>query len=752
MKEFKGEVLTMKKIIVLLMVALFGAVIFADAPRKLDLGANQEIFNRNLSLDFAAYINYLNYVYYIVETYNDSLVLAEEYEKLSIKKINLPALPKLQGDEGQNMLTAIQNLSDELYKLKLSEDEYKEIQRQLENQKRLERKKMVYKMLSAENVKKVAKDTAAGVVKGAKLSKNVAGAITGAAFGIVKGASGPYREYDLIMEDLQERRERAEFELNKAKKAAAKKASDELMKAETRFIKALDMKEADIVNPDEMEKLTKTLKGPDRNAMFNVLKSDHTQKLYHNFAPYWCYLASLAVTVDKPNYNIAVHAATEYENVHRNIQKNDPMTADVLIAKVTAMVNLESTNTVEIARCLNKIEDLNEMHLNPDWSYFCASVWFSYLKDNNKAIDTITTSISALNIAYSSRLVEYRNLYKKGESDFETKKNKMPLDASLLRARVLLRNIIEDSKEYDFKESLEEICRSSTISALEKLYYCGKVRPDDLWGIAEKEVLEISLNYQEMLTGNEFYLYVPISWFMLGEVKSELQLIKDGKTVRALHEARNKRRVMRSQKEDGPDLVRLRFACKKKDLVGVDSVRLKFPHESWPVEITYKPSLGFDLENITQSKNYTPVMIDFMGVKKDLVSPDQNIKKLILDNGMPNHSRRLIPFVYGKLNISTNFLSSLTIDKFRNLTVAYTNPTPQTTSIEMRVGYYSRYGARICEVTGKETIQKSSSGEWNLPWPETMNGSEKPCFVLFQYHIDQDVWDKLHNKYYDWTK
>ena len=742
----------MKKIIVLLMMTFVCAMLFADAQRRLDLGANQEAYNRNLSLDFAAYINYLNYVYYIVETYNDSLVLAEEYEKLSLKKINLPALPKLQGDDGQNMLEAIQGLSDKLYNLKLSEDEYKEIQRQLENQKRLERKKMVYKMLAAENVTKVVKDTTAGVVKGAKLSKNAAGAITGAAFGIINSASGPYREYDLIMEELQERRERAEFELNKDKKAAAKKASDELMKAETRFIKALDMKEADIVNPDEMEKLTETLKGCDRNAVFDVLKSDHTQKLYHNFAPYWCYLASLAVTVDKPNYDIAVHAATEYENVHRNIQKNDPMTADVLIAKVTAMVNLESTNTVEIARCLNKIEDLNEMHLNPDWSYFCASVWFSYVKDNNKAIDTITTSISALNLAYSSRLVAYRDLYKKGESDFETKKSRMPLDASLLRARVLLRKIIEESEEYDLKESLEEICQSSTISALEKLYYCGKVRPNELWGIAEKDVLAISLNYQEMFTGNEFYLHVPISWFMLGEVEAELNLIKNGKMVRKLQEARGKRKVMRSQKEDGPDLVRLRFACKEKDLIGVDSICLKFPHESWPVEITYKPSLGFDLENVSKDKNYTPALIDFMGMKKDLICPDKNVEKLIRENIMPKYSGCLIPFVCGKLNFTTNFLSALTIDESRTFAIAYTNPTSKATSIEMRVGYYSRYGARICEVAGKETIQENSDGVWNLPWPETMNGSEQPCFVLFQYHVDQDVWDKLHNKYKDWRK
>ena len=72
----------------------------------------------------------------------------------------------------------------------------------------------------------------------------------------------------------------------------------------------------------------------------------------------------------------------------------------------------------------------------------------------------------------------------------------------------------------------------------------------------------------------------------------------------------------------------------------------------------------------------------------------------------------------------------------------YTNPTPYNTSIDIVVSYYSRYGAKMCSVRFSHKLKAGTDGTWELPWPLDMLGSGLPAYVLFQYHVDNEIWDR----------
>ena len=725
-------------------VVVFACAI-ANGAVKSDSGAAEKQAEREKALDAAAYINHINYLYHVMDTYNDKLILRKEFDRLSLKELNLPAIPEIHSDNGEKVLGTLRKAAKSLEDLCLAEEEYQEELRRIENLKRKATKRMVREMLSPDNVGNAVK----GAVRGAKFAgsktANPYAAVAAAGVGAVVGGFGPLVNYADTIDDLRFDAETAKHELDKSKRKKMVETNDELVSDENQIVHALNIKETDILTTKQLEGLLNVFKkAADPSDLYHVLGTPSSQFNYGCYAPYWSFLASLCVSLeDYPDYALAIKAANEYERVHRDIQKNDPMTADVLIAKVTAMVQLRSADTNEIDRCLKGIDRLNERHANADWSYFCARVLADYLDRPQSAVDVLLANISSMNLEYRSKLMKYRNLYVKKPVEME--KNKMPLDANLLRARVLLQRILKRAKSDDLEKELKQFCRALTTSTIEKLYYVGDVRTDDLWEIAKKDVLSISMYYEKKMLGNRFVVFVPIQWFILGEVESKIELVKGGRVVKSIGENWGKREVMSNWKAGGSDLVMLSFKCPAKDIQGADSIRLVFPHESWPIEINYLPALGIDMQTVASAGDFTftPVRIVFMGEKKELEKPVEKLEAKLRENRKKNHTAKLLDFKIGQYSYSTNFLESISIDSNKVFTVAYTNPTPEETHIDIDVRYYNRYGGQMCRVEVEDQpIHGREGGEWRLEYPNDIKESENPAYVLFQYHIEESMWEK----------
>lgn len=327
----------------------------------------------------------------------------------------------------------------------------------------------------------------------------------------------------------------------------------------------------------------------------------------------------------------------------------------------------------------------------------------------------------------------------------DMEKEKMPLDANLLRARILLQRILARAKSVDLGKELKLFCKALTTSTIEKLYYVGDMRSSDLWEIAKKDVLDISLYYEKRFWGNEIVVFVPIQWFILGEVTSHIELVKGGRVVKSLDEKVGDRKVMCNWKAGGPDLVELRYRCPANHIRGADFVRLVFPHESWPIEVNYLPALGIDMQTMESDGDFafTPVRILFMGEKKDLEKPIDKLEAKLLENHLKDYTAKLLDFKIGQIAYSTNFLESISIDSNKLFTVAYTNPTPEQTHIDLDVRYYNRYGGQVCriEVEGQQ-ILGYQGGCWCLEYPSDIKEGDEPAYVLLQYHIEESMWEK----------
>ena len=391
---------------------------------------------------------------------------------------------------------------------------------------------------------------------------------------------------------------------------------------------------------------------------------------------------------------------------------------------------------------------MNYNNANPDFSYFCAEVFCHVLNDPKSALQVLGTANAKIEGDYEARLVTYRDKYTEGE--IALKEDELPKDIDLIRIRTLYNDILFERKSADLSKNVLEICKNQTASSLEKLFYIGRVRVDDLWDEAKDDVLAIKVRYvRPRLRSNKFIVELPISWFFLGEVESKIVLCKGEGDFETIDEDKDSRKIRKSETGIGSDIVTLTFYCPSSKLPGVDSVRLQFPHKSWPIDITYKPSLAFNVregEDGTRETEYTPVKIKFMGDSKmELVSPANDIKDSILNDKLKQYSHFLMPFRFGTTSYCTNFLTAIEIGTDRSFNVAYTNPTPYKTHIDLDVRYYNEYGALLCDVKENEEIIAHGGGTWTLAWPSDMKDSEVPAYALFQYHIDKTVFDWWKN-------
>lgn len=709
--------------------------------------------DRESALDTIAYINQMNYAFTVMNTYHNVIAIQDEYDKISLDRIDITRIPKFLYNE-KAMLDLIKDMLDALKAMKMNEDDYQFYQKKMEDSRRRAKKEMWIRLITA--VPKVLSNVGGVIKDGLKSGGNpyaVAGEATLVLAGDLVGEPlSAILDYDKTMHELQAATEEGRFKYNQKKEKEVHEANKRLLDAEFQFVSEKRLQRADIVTPRELQALVDALKLGSSRRVYTLLDTSDMRNHFMRFAPYWYYLSSFAV--DNKDWDVAIEASNKFFEVYRGLVKVDPMVAQVAIACITAMVGKDVKNGAEsvgaeeagkIRKMLEKIRDVNYNNQNADYSYFCADIYYHILGDAKSALKVLGASNAYIEGSFEAKLIAYRNKYTKEEITMD--ESELPRDADLIRIRTLYNDILLGKKDLPLLEkNSRDLCRNKTASSIEKLFCIGRVRISDLWQEAKNDVIAIKMRYlRPRARRNRFSVELPVSWFLLGDVQSEIELCKGDKAVHVIGESREDRKIRTNEAGIGSDIVTMTFYCKGKMLPGVDSVKLLFKHSSWPIEVTYKPSLAYDVQNGTgddRKTEYVPVKIVFMGEEKDLSSPPDNIRKSITNDVKKKHSHYLQPFQYGEVSYRTNFLNSLTIDQARNFKVAYTNPTPYKTSIELNVRYYTRYGALLCDVGTEEKVAKQSGGTWTLAWPSEMISSEIPAYVLFQYHVDDDVFAK----------
>ena len=693
--------------------------------------------DRESALDTIAYINQMNYAYTVMQTYHNIVAVQDEYEKISIDRIDVSRIPSFSYNS-KAMLDLIKDMLDTLEMLKMNEEDYKIYQEKLEDSRRRAKKEMWLKIITF--VPEAIKDTADVIKRGAEQGED-GYVVAGKAALVLAGelVGGPVRavmDYDKTLDKLRGATSDSRFKYERSKEEDAHRANKRLLEAEYEFVRDKNLRSEDILSPNELKSLVAALKNGKSERVFRLLDTPDMRKRFRRFAPYWYYLASFAV--DNKKWDVAIEASDSFFEEYRGLVKVDPMVAQVAIANVAALVAVCSQDHEKIRVLLKKICEVNYNNANPDFSYFCADVFYHVLNDPRSALQILGAANAKIEGDYEARLVAYRNKYTEGE--IALNEDELPKDADLIRIRTLYNDILFERKSADLSKNVLDICKNQTASSLEKLFYIGRVRVGDLWKEAKGDVLAIKVRYvRPRVRDNRFTVELPVSWFLLGEVESKIVLCKGGSDFATIDEYKGNRKIRKNETGIGNDIVTLTFYCPGSKLPGVDSVRLLFPHKAWPIDITYKPSLSFNVregEDGTRDTEYTPVKIRFMGSEMELMSPASDIESSILNDKLKHYSHFLMPFHFGATAYCTNFLTAIEIGTDRSFNVAYTNPTPSKTHIDLDVRYYNGYGALLCDVKGEEEIVANGGGKWTLEWPSDMKDSEVPAYALFQYHVD----------------
>lgn len=716
----------------------------STAPSELEQADNATATNRQeLAKDTLAFINHLNYLYSVLKTYHNVVAVQEEYDRLSLSQVDITKIPS---DE---MMVAVQKALSTLKDLKMNEDEYAFYMENIEDERMSERRQLFFK---------VAMSAPEAVKSGFETFKAAKGGVHGAALGVldaggtlVKESFGSFVEYQRKLDELRSKSKQYKFDFDKKKLESVFSYNDELVAAENKFARELNLNGSDIVTGDEVKDLIDCLKDENRRRIYDNLRTDAMKRHYASFPMFWFYLATTAV--ESGEWTDALAAAQRFEKVNRGLVKVDPMAANVAIAKITAMVALGNPDKAEVKDCLERIRYVNMRDRYPDWSYFCASVYYEVLGDDSTAREVLRNLIGNLERRYESRLTKYRDLFDGGE--VLVQENPIPVEINLLRARVLYKNILKESATVGTDElvkTLAYVCSKSTTSSLEKLYYVGDVRVSDLWKIAEKDVLGIRPYYvRNRFKKNEIVVDVPVNWFLLGEVESRIALVRGGKRVAELKEEMKKRSIRKNPDGKGQSIVRLHYVSKAKEHTGVDAIILEFPHKSWPVEITYRPSAGFSLsmDALKDAESaYTPVKAVFIGETRNLLEPPPDIQDYLRSTCRKDYSHVLVPFPKEgrRIEVNTNFIAYAEIGEGRELKIAYTNGTPQQGSIKFEVSSFSAFGAQSFHAEQEQKIKGNSGGVLALKWPDELAESELPSWLLIQYNVEHTVWDWWKNR------
>ena len=708
---------------------------------------------RESALDTVAYINRLNYAYTVMKTYHNVIAVQEEYEKLSLDRVDVTKIPSFTYNNTA-MLELIKDLIDKLKQLKMNEEDHKYYLSVMEDSRRRAKKEMWIKVVTStpralEDAKNViVKQTENG---GDSYTVSAEAAVT-LLGDLIAGPVTAVTDYEKTLDELRSSNARHHFEYQRKREDEVHEANKRLLDAEYAFVHEKNLTKEDVVTPDELRSLVDTLKKGTPQRVYCLLNTPEMQRHYARFSSYWHYLASFAVACGE--YDVAIAAADRFFAEHRGLIKVDPMVANTAVSEVSALVGSKSRDYEKIRRLLKKICDINYNNKNADWSYFCADVNYHYLNDTQEALRLLETSIAFIEGDFENRLLTYRNQY--AEAEQPVGENDIPKDIDLMRARTLYGDILAERKSRDLAREMAGICAGQTTAAIEKLFYLGRVRISDLWKEAEKDVLAIRLTYQRpRFKWSKFQVQIPVSWFLLGEVETALVLHKGLSQSVRIGEEKSERTIRKNDAGVGSDVVTLNFRCKEKQLAGVDAVTLEFPHKTWPIKVDYKPTLDFDVQSgkdRNDETKFVPVVIDFIGERKDLMKPSADVERAIMSEQMKDYSASLVPFQFGTVNFSTNFLTSLAIDQARCFTVAYTNITPMETKIRLNVAYFNAYGAKLCQVESDREISGEEGGVWNLAWPDEMKECEKPKFVLFQYHVDETAWNWAKGKLRSYRK
>ena len=408
--------------------AFMGLAAFADEPEA-------PAQNRDAVLDTIAQINHINWVVNVIKSYNNVIVLEEEYEKISPGNLYLDRIPD------EETLNRITKMLDTLYSLRKDDRQMKKWRMDFKASR--DRKIRDHKHKAT----KEAVDTITGQVKECcslwDWVTNPLGSIAnvaGTVFNAAHYSVGLYNDYDNFIYELDKTAKDREFDFNAEKMDLLHNQNKELLQDQWQFIRRYNLDDRLRVTETDIKMLLNSLKNDNPAWIFTRLYP--MRERFSLFPEYWYYLSCSAM--ETGHFKEGLEACDTFFKVNRGLFRDDPMVGTVAFNKAF-MLPKTKENKPEVRRCLELAWTKNANVTHPDWQLdYLAAIMYKGVFDEKEKSEMMLEHAIALIEQESRERTRYGS------------KAGVTLDEGLRNCRNALRQLRGEPIEEESKEEPKE--------------------------------------------------------------------------------------------------------------------------------------------------------------------------------------------------------------------------------------------------------------------------------------------------------
>jgi hypothetical protein len=457
-------------------------------------------------------INHISWVVSRITTYNDPIVLEEEYYALNVDALKLDAIKDIE------TIRTIQQIIDVITQLRINEGDRALLQEIYEQ----DIANALYECLPSPS---------------AIISPN----LIAVAINLAQSSASSYANYKKTMHQLRMRLKKETWELDKDKMRTLSELQKELLLHHWTLVQRYGIKDELRVTSKEISQLVERLKDDDDASIYDFLKLNESK--YAQFPAYWYYRGIYAIECN--NDNDASHSLDYYQRVYYKLLRQDKMAASVAMNKVALLLKKNAWfSKSDILKQLNIIES---NATQDDWNlyYFCAMVYYNKLDDYNEAQRVLSIAVNNLEAKHKTRLIDYKNLFA-GKNDNITVRDIPNADALVLCRNTLFSFSQQEKKTKEIANILSELCKIDNAISLELLLYYGKVDLEIIFEQLKQYIRPIYIEHTaRWCREDDLNVAIPYQWFLLNEITPIMKLYsKEGTLVATLKEEENSRVIL----------------------------------------------------------------------------------------------------------------------------------------------------------------------------------------------------------------
>ena len=350
---------------------------------------NRAAEDQEAILDTIAQINHINWVVNTIKTYNNAVVLEEEYEKISPGNLNLNRIPD------EETLGRITKMLDTLYSLRQSDRNMRYWRRNF-NESR-SRKLNTFGIKASKQASDALFSQARACCSLWNWANNPFGslaAVVQTVWNISHNSVSLYDDYENFVRELDQTADAKKFAFDTAKMDLLHQQNKELLQDQWRLMRRYHLDDRLRVSDVDVKVLLSALKDDSHARIYNRLLP--MKDRFCLFPEYWYYLS--CASLETGHFKTGLEACDMFFKVNRGIFRDDPMAGIVALNKAFMLEKTEA-NKPEIRRCLEIAWKSNAMRGDWQISYLAAIMYQGVFSEKDKAEMMLENAITLIESA-----------------------------------------------------------------------------------------------------------------------------------------------------------------------------------------------------------------------------------------------------------------------------------------------------------------------------------------------------------------